>query len=316
MAKDKKRSTSCFLSCFGTSEDREPMTGTRSNSDKNKSRCLSLSRVWIKKSGAKTVPVDTTTTIVIAATDDVASEKAEAKRRYDESKSKVRRSKSSEKLTGSKRRTFQAVATAVAASDQRRPRETVFMAQIRSEVSSEHDLVLESRMDHPEPERNVACKLHRGLSFCRKIESIKAGVVGSSQPASPIRQTRPGKISPSASFPAPAAPPHKKPREWTDGVSRSLDSIVGMSIIMVTLIIMVFWGRLCAILCTCSWFYFVPQMRSMGRSYSRDGDEPHPDWNGLDLSSEEYKKKVVLEGFLERDRRSSLRERELVKGSI
>lgn len=61
---------------------------------------------------------------------------------------------------------------------------------------------------------------------------------------------------------------------------------------------MLVWGKLCAILCTSAWFYFVPRLRSED-SVS----------NGLISAesfydSEEYKKKVVMDGFLERSRRS------------
>lgn len=74
-----------------------------------------------------------------------------------------------------------------------------------------------------------------------------------------------------------------------------------MSIIMVTLVIMILWGRLCAILCTAVWFYFIPRLRSATeRPVSSDGPNP----NRPDLNSEEYKKRVVLEGLLERNRRS------------
>lgn len=98
MAKDKKsRTSSLFVSCFGMSE-----TGTRSNDtdrEKEPRRRLPLPRLWFKKPGAKTVPV--------AAIDvDVKSVKAEARRRYEESRSKsgpkARRSKSSGELTGSR----------------------------------------------------------------------------------------------------------------------------------------------------------------------------------------------------------------------
>ncbi|KAI6679004.1 hypothetical protein NL676_039800 [Syzygium grande] len=79
-------------------------------------------------------------------------------------------------------------------------------------------------------------------------------------------------------------------------------ALVGMSIIMVTLVIMILRGRPSAILCTAVWFYFVPLLRSAaGRPVNGDGPDP----NGPDLSSEEYRKRVVLEGQLERNRRSS-----------
>lgn len=75
-----------------------------------------------------------------------------------------------------------------------------------------------------------------------------------------------------------------------------VDPIVGMSIMMGTLAIMLIWGKTCAILCTCAWLYMVPRLRIKERIRSNsDGN--------LDFESEEYKKKVVLEGLLQRDRR-------------
>lgn len=73
------------------------------------------------------------------------------------------------------------------------------------------------------------------------------------------------------------------------------DSIIGMSILMVTLLIMLFWGKVCAIICTSAWFYFLPRFRPKneaivaGKNGGVAGD--------VDVNSDEYKKKVVLEGF-------------------
>lgn len=74
-----------------------------------------------------------------------------------------------------------------------------------------------------------------------------------------------------------------------------LDPIVGMSIMMGTLVIMLIWGKLCAILCTCAWLYMVPRLRTKENSRLSS--------SSLDFESVEYKKKVVLEGLLQRDRR-------------
>ncbi|XP_059294880.1 uncharacterized protein At5g23160-like [Lycium ferocissimum] len=79
----------------------------------------------------------------------------------------------------------------------------------------------------------------------------------------------------------------------------NFDSVIGMSVLMVTLIIMLFWGKFCAILCTSAWFYFLPRFRAKNEAEQNDGN--------LDvLNSNEYKKKVVLNGFLERDHRNGL----------
>lgn len=85
---------------------------------------------------------------------------------------------------------------------------------------------------------------------------------------------------------------------------KNLDPLVGMSIIVVTLIIMLFWGRLCAILCTSAWFYFLPRFTSSSAAATATataGTATASIISDLDLNSEEYKKKVVLEGFLERN---------------
>lgn len=92
-----------------------------------------------------------------------------------------------------------------------------------------------------------------------------------------------------------AGKPHKE-NDRPNG--KKLDPLVGMSIVVMTLMIMLLWGKLCAILCASAWFYFVPRLRS-------EDDVK----NGLiqrefNLDSEDYKKRVVLEGFLERKRRS------------
>lgn len=81
----------------------------------------------------------------------------------------------------------------------------------------------------------------------------------------------------------------------------NFNSIIGMSILMVTLLIMLFWGKVCAIVCTCAWLYFLPRFRPENEviiTRKVAGD--------VDRNSEEYKKKVVLEGFLERNHRSGV----------
>ncbi|XP_059310262.1 uncharacterized protein At5g23160-like [Lycium ferocissimum] len=84
----------------------------------------------------------------------------------------------------------------------------------------------------------------------------------------------------------------------------NFDSIICMSILMVTLLIMLFWGKACAIICTCAWFYFLPRV-------SNTGDHCWKGWQlgiagGINVNSEEYKKKVVLEGFLERNHKNGV----------
>lgn len=84
------------------------------------------------------------------------------------------------------------------------------------------------------------------------------------------------------------------------------DSIIGMSIILVTLVIMMLWGKLCAILCTSAWFFIAPRLVAAGEhSAVATAEERRPEsHNNLDLESVEYKKKVVLEGLLQRNHRN------------
>ncbi|MED6217455.1 hypothetical protein PIB30_017897 [Stylosanthes scabra] len=74
--------------------------------------------------------------------------------------------------------------------------------------------------------------------------------------------------------------------------------VVGMSIITVTLVIMVCWGRLCAILCTSAWLYYIPRFNT---STTASQNDDHVDLD-FDLDSEEYKKKVIMDGILHRNR--------------
>ncbi|KAK5838247.1 hypothetical protein PVK06_006975 [Gossypium arboreum] len=92
----------------------------------------------------------------------------------------------------------------------------------------------------------------------------------------------------------------KQHQRKNNGVVGKFDSAMGLSIIMVTLVIMLVWGRLCAILCTSAWFYF----RSRYRTINNDNNtESVLNSNESDLNSKEYKKKIVLEGLLERSHR-------------
>ncbi|KAL9665910.1 hypothetical protein QQ045_000231 [Rhodiola kirilowii] len=88
-----------------------------------------------------------------------------------------------------------------------------------------------------------------------------------------------------------------------------LDPLIGLSIVLFTLLIMIVWGRLCAILCTSAWFYFVPRFHfkeDLSKSQNEDKNLRLED-DGKILRMKGYKKRIVLEGFLERENRQSLR---------
>ncbi|KHN29576.1 Hypothetical protein glysoja_005300 [Glycine soja] len=82
------------------------------------------------------------------------------------------------------------------------------------------------------------------------------------------------------------------------------DPVVGMSVLVVTLVIMLFWGRLCAILCTSAWLYCTPRFRKSGGYVNDDEDLQTTKSKEVDLDSEEYKKKVIMEGLLGRNHRT------------
>ncbi|CAN4090295.1 unnamed protein product [Withania somnifera] len=97
---------------------------------------------------------------------------------------------------------------------------------------------------------------------------------------------------------------NKKSSQQRLSSDNNFDSIIGMSILMVTLLIMLFWGKACAIVCTCVWFYFIPRLRPKNKAIvARKNGMVAGDVN---VESEEYKKKVVLEGLLKRNHRNGV----------
>ncbi|KAH6771071.1 RING/U-box superfamily protein [Perilla frutescens var. hirtella] len=115
-----------------------------------------------------------------------------------------------------------------------------------------------------------------------------------------------GKLSHSVSLPvlprqkrekAAAEEKGKKVKEVA-AVGGEFDSMLGAVIITVTLVVMIIWGKIWAILCTAAWFYFIPRFRAnLDESYAikfKNDDR-------VDFDSWEYKKKVVLQGLLHRN---------------
>lgn len=99
---------------------------------------------------------------------------------------------------------------------------------------------------------------------------------------------------------APPAPPSKPEPGWLDSAGR-LDSIVGLSVVVVALAMVLVWGRVCAILCTSAWLYILPWLRPPDK-LSQAVAEKVLAIDTINVESVEYKKKVVLEGLLERSR--------------
>ncbi|GER50629.1 hypothetical protein STAS_27949 [Striga asiatica] len=92
---------------------------------------------------------------------------------------------------------------------------------------------------------------------------------------------------------------NKSPNRGKSKISHQLDSTVGAFIIMLTLIVMLIWGKVCAVMCTAAWFYIIPRFRA--NHGILNVDEFENDVKQIDVDSSEYKKKVVLEGLITRE---------------
>ena len=66
---------------------------------------------------------------------------------------------------------------------------------------------------------------------------------------------------------------------------------------------MLLCGRTCAIACLCACFYLLPLLRTATRATGGGSTETQKSSVKKDMESEEYKKRVVMEGMLERDGR-------------
>lgn len=65
-------------------------------------------------------------------------------------------------------------------------------------------------------------------------------------------------------------------------------SNTGLLLLLVTLLVLVFWGKVYAILCTSTWLFFVPNCNS-GKRLQRIKANSHS------MDFEEYKKKIVMD---------------------
>lgn len=148
-------------------------------------------------------------------------------------------------------------------------------------------------------------KLHDKKHSSRKKETNKNG---SSSPPDNETPTTANRADPTS------LPPHREKKTKTmngengdDNVTsvknqnkEALDSIFGMLVIVVILLFILFWGKLCAVLCTSAWFYMFPRLRTAVDSNAIVNNALESD--ELNLNSDEHKKKVVLEGLLQRNR--------------
>ncbi|KAK3021390.1 hypothetical protein RJ639_046798 [Escallonia herrerae] len=83
---------------------------------------------------------------------------------------------------------------------------------------------------------------------------------------------------------------------YTQGTKRVYyGSSIGLCLLLVSLLVLIFWGKICAILCTSTWLFFAPRRLNCVDRLENVVDSP-------DVDSGEYKKRVIMEGLLERNR--------------
>ncbi|XP_041013891.1 uncharacterized protein LOC121257081 [Juglans microcarpa x Juglans regia] len=285
-----------FGSCSSWASDQGSVETLRTNGQKINTHWLSWSRfIQTKKSGTKTAPLEST-----------LNEKSDPKREIPASGSKP------DMLTSMPRE--------APVTDHNLPSQVPVFTPVPLDQTLEtlggpqettYERAAQKHVQHFErTDTSKEDMFQKWLSCRRKKEAIRPGY---SHPGSPKLKTKPlavmshsvslpvsrhekGAIPISSSLTNPRAVSKNLDREKGSISAKKLDSAVGLSIVVVTLIIMLVWGRVCAILSTFAWFYFVPRLVEQNRNRHRDQD----------CDSEEHKKKVVLEGFLERNHRRPL----------
>ncbi|XP_020094055.1 uncharacterized protein LOC109714060 [Ananas comosus] len=80
-----------------------------------------------------------------------------------------------------------------------------------------------------------------------------------------------------------------------------VEPLAGLWVMATTLGVMVLFGRASAVVFLCSCMYIMPVVRAAAGDSGAPGNRT--DHKGVDLDSEEYKKRVIMEGLLERNGR-------------
>ncbi|KAL8201426.1 hypothetical protein R6Q57_012765 [Mikania cordata] len=259
--------SSCFLGCFGCSGEKTQLTD-KVNSDSRRPRWISKWSFRFKKLPKKTVPVDVTTV------PRKSKSAKDAPATSDTPSTKKHVLSVDGKHTAGEQKTSRKKQTAAVKSlngSYSRPKET------KPGTTS----ATGPGPTSPEP---------------------KTVTIGRPLVTTPLKHlTHSKSLSPPMILKSSQVPP-----SGNDGVDREFDSIIGMSIILVTLVIMVLWGKLCAILCTSAWFFVAPRLIAVRkRSVVNTVDQLTTEsGDNMGLESTEYKKKVILEGLLQRNHRN------------
>lgn len=97
---------------------------------------------------------------------------------------------------------------------------------------------------------------------------------------------------------------HKVSEDSKQSKTMKNTSLNGLVLLLISLFVLVFWGRVCAIICTSAWIYFGPSFRRKNEDeeveievvaeITKKTDEVH------EMGTRQYKKRVIMEGLLER----------------
>ncbi|PWA85544.1 hypothetical protein CTI12_AA147860 [Artemisia annua] len=291
-----RRRGSCFFSCFGYSGDYiEPLDEVNPESPRRR-RWFSKLKFSFKKSDVKTVPVELSKGPRKSGLDDAhvkscSTWEIQVVEEDDAALTKKGVSMVKEKHNPQGRSQPTPVAGSNTApdtglkSDEQNTNSKKFIDSIKVSCPSrrKETKAASARVDSPK-KKNVTITQPNASSTLKPRPKVKK------RPLSPtaVRGVEGGFM-------------HKKTPS-----SGEFDSIVGMSIILVTLLIMVLWGKLCAILCTSAWFFVAPRLGGPEGHSAIAMAEKRRLESGDDMETEsvEYKKKVVMEGLLKRNHRN------------
>ncbi|XP_077242127.1 uncharacterized protein LOC143882534 [Tasmannia lanceolata] len=78
------------------------------------------------------------------------------------------------------------------------------------------------------------------------------------------------------------------------------NSATGLYLMLISLSVLLFWGRICAIIWTSTCLYFAPCLKTDVYSSETDESSPESTPKSPEIYSKEYKKRVIMKGLLER----------------
>ncbi|XP_073316356.1 uncharacterized protein [Primulina huaijiensis] len=155
----------------------------------------------------------------------------------------------------------------------------------------DQELITEEKNNKKQQDQSIPTKVQETSS--NPMIKLRQSVSLPALPARPQRRLNKGKT-------AAAATGEGGNGDEMTAATGKYDSMVGASMIALTLVVMLIWGKVCAILCSAAWVFFVHCFKQSNESFENKNVNVSSDHQILVLDSHEYKKRVVLQGFLER----------------